>query len=120
MMKEFFRHQRVAEQIQRELADLLQSEVKDPRLSMVTVTEVEVTNDLAHAKVYYTAAERTAELDQGLRKATGFLRSQLAQRLVMRTVPQLSFIYDASIVRGAQLAKLIDEAVAQDKLHLQQ
>jgi ribosome-binding factor A len=115
MAKEFARSHRVAEQIQRELADLLQFEVKDPRVSMVTITEVEVTGDLAHAKIYYSAAENPPELMQGLVKASGFLRSQLSHRMLLRTVPQLHFVYDASIERGMRLSKLIDEAVAQDK-----
>lgn len=114
MAKEFARSQRVAEQIQRELADLLQFEVKDPRVSMVTVTEVEVTGDLAHAKVYYSSTEGSPELQKGLEKAAGFLRSQLSQRMLMRTVPQLHFVYDASIERGMRLSRLIDDAVAQD------
>jgi len=114
MAKEFARSQRVAEQIQRELADLLQFEVKDPRVSMVTVTEVEVTGDLAHAKVFYSAAENNPDLQKGLEKSAGFLRSQLSQRMLMRTVPQLHFVYDASIERGMRLSRLIDNAVAQD------
>lgn len=114
MAKEFARSQRVAEQIQRELADLLQFEVKDPRVAMVTVTEVEVTGDLAHAKVYYSSTENSPELQKGLEKAAGFLRSQLSQRMLMRTVPQLHFVYDASIERGMRLSRLIDDAVAQD------
>lgn len=114
MAKDFSRSQRVAEQIQRELADLLQFEVKDPRVSMVTITEVEVSGDLAHAKVYYSASEGSPELQKGLEKAAGFLRSQLSQRMLMRTVPQLHFVYDASIERGMRLSRLIDDAVAQD------
>jgi ribosome-binding factor A len=101
----------VAEQIQRELADLLQFEVKDPRVGMVTVTEVVVTGDMAHAKVYYTAKAGTAELQEGLEKTAGFLRGQLAKRMLLRTVPQLHFIYDASIDHGIHLSKLIDEAL---------
>jgi ribosome-binding factor A len=119
MAKEFARSQRVAEQIQRELADLLQFEVKDPRVSMVTVTEVEVSGDLAHAKVFFSAAENPPELLQGLQKAAGFLRSQLSERMLMRSVPQLHFVYDASIERGMKLSRLIDDAVAQDKSHSQ-
>jgi ribosome-binding factor A len=119
MAKEFARSQRVAEQIQRELADLLQFEVKDPRVSMVTITEVEVSGDLAHAKIYFSATENPPELLQGLQKAAGFLRSQLSQRMLMRTVPQLHFVYDASIERGMKLSRLIDDAVAQDKGHSQ-
>lgn len=114
MAKEFARSQRVAEQIQRELADLLQFEVKDPRVSRVTVTEVEVSGDLAHAKVFYSSTENAPELQKGLEKAAGFLRSQLSQRMLMRTVPQLHFVYDASIERGMRLSRLIDDAVAQD------
>jgi ribosome-binding factor A len=119
MAKEFARSQRVAEQIQRELADLLQFEVKDPRVSMVTITEVDVTGDLAHAKVYFSAPENPPDLMLGLQKAAGFLRSQLSQRMLMRTVPQLHFVYDASIERGMKLSRLIDDALAQDKSHSQ-
>jgi ribosome-binding factor A len=115
MAKEFTRSQRVAEQIQRELADLLQFEVKDPRVSMVTITEVEVTGDLAHAKIYYSVAENTPELVTGLQKTSGFLRSQLSKRMLMRTVPQLHFVHDASIERGMHLSRLIDDAVAQQQ-----
>lgn len=115
MAKEFARSQRVADQIQRELAHLLQFEVKDPRVSRVTVTEVEVSGDLAHAKVYYSASECSPELQQGLQKAAGFLRSQLSQRMLMRTVPQLHFVHDASVEHGMKLTRLIDEALASDK-----
>ncbi|HWT28270.1 MAG TPA: 30S ribosome-binding factor RbfA [Methylophilaceae bacterium] len=112
MAKEFSRSDRVAEQIQRELADLLQFEVKDPRVGMVTITEVEVSGDMSHAKIYYSAAEGTKELQKGLQKSAGFLRTQLSKRLLLRTVPQLHFVYDASIDRGMRLSKLIDEALA--------
>jgi len=115
MAKEFARHHRVAEQIQRELADLLQFEVKDPRVSKVTITEVEVTGDLAHAKIFFSAPENPPALIKGLEKAAGFLRSQLSQRMLLRTVPQLHFVYDASIERGMHLSRLIDDAVAQEK-----
>lgn len=112
MAKEFSRSDRVAEQIQRELADLLQFEVKDPRVGRVTVTEVEVSGDMAHAKVYYTAKAGTPELQKGLDKTAGFLRGQLSKRMLLRTVPQLHFIYDASIDRGMRLSQLIDEALS--------
>lgn len=112
MAKEFSRSDRVAEQIQRELADLLQFEVKDPRVGMVTITEVEVSGDMSHAKIYYSAAEGTKELQKGMEKSAGFLRTQLSKRLLLRTVPQLHFVYDASIDRGMKLSKLIDEALA--------
>ena len=112
MHKEFSRSKRVAEQIQRELAGLLRSEVKDPRIAMVTITEVEVSGDLAHAKIYVIAHENAEEAMKGLQKSAGFLRSQLAQRLLLRAVPQLHFVYDSTIERSIRLSQLIDEAVA--------
>lgn len=112
MAKDFSRSSRVAEQMQRELADLLQFEVKDPRVGMVTITEVEVSGDMAHAKVYYSAKEGTAELQKGLEKTAGFLRTQLSKRMLLRSVPQLHFVYDSSIDRGMKIARLIDDALA--------
>ncbi len=112
MAKDFSRSDRVAEQIQRELADLLQFEVKDPRVSMVTLTDVEVSRDMAHAKIFYSALAGTPELQLGLEKSAGFLRSQLSKRMLVRSVPQLHFVYDASIEYGMKLSRLIDEALA--------
>jgi ribosome-binding factor A len=117
MAKDFARSDRVAEQMLRELADLLQFEVKDPRVGMVTVTEVQVSGDMAHAKIFYSAnvgddAKAAVALQKGLEKAAGFLRSQLSKRMLLRTVPQLHFVYDASIDRGMKMSKLIDEALS--------
>lgn len=112
MAKEFSRSHRVAEQMRRELADLLMFEIKDPRVKMVTVTEVEVTGDMAHAKIFYSANAGTQALQQGLEKSAGFLRTQLAKRMLLRTVPQLHFVYDASIDNGMKMAQLIDAALA--------
>ena len=112
MAKEFSRSHRVAEQMQRELADLLQFEVKDPRVGMVTITAVEVTGDMAHAKIFYSASKASDSMQQGLEKSAGFLRTQLAKRMLLRTVPQLHFVYDASIDNGMKMSKLIDEALA--------
>ena len=114
MAKEFSRSHRVAEQMRRELADLLQFEVKDPRIGMVTVTEVEVTGDMAHAKIFYSAAKPSDAIQKGLEKSSGFLRTQLAKRMLLRTVPQLHFVYDASIDNGMKMAQLINEAIASD------
>ncbi|HZV62057.1 MAG TPA: 30S ribosome-binding factor RbfA [Methylophilaceae bacterium] len=118
MAKDFSRSDRISEQIRRELADLLQFEVKDPRVSMVTITEVEVSGDIAHAKIYFSAPvqdnpQALAELQKGLDKSAGFLRSQLGKRMMVRTVPQLHFIYDTSIDHGMKISRLIDEALAQ-------
>lgn len=115
MAKEFSRSQRVAEQIRRELADLLQFEVKDPRVGRVTLTEVEVTGDLAHAKIYFVTQDEAVAATEALGKAAGFLRSQLSQRLLMRSVPQLHFFYDESLDRGIHLSQLIDQAIASEK-----
>ncbi len=112
MAKTFSRSNRIAEQMRRELADLLQFEVKDPRIGMVTITEVEVTGDMAHAKVFYSASEGTPELQAALEKTAGFLRSQVAKRMLLRTVPQLHFEYDSSADYGMKMTKLIDEALA--------
>ncbi|MFW5431154.1 MAG: 30S ribosome-binding factor RbfA [Methylophilaceae bacterium] len=114
MAKPFSRSNRVAEQMRRELADLLQFEVKDPRVGMVTITEVEVTGDMAHAKIFYSAQAGTPELQKGLEKSSGFLRTQIAKRMLLRTVPQLHFEYDASADYGMKMSKLIDEALGQD------
>lgn len=117
MAREFGRTSRVADQIQRELAELLQREVQDPRLHGVTVSGVEVSRDLAVAKVFISSALEAhppAELLAALASARGFLRSNLARRLRMRTVPELRFSYDDSLERGDRLASLIDRAVAAD------
>ena len=118
MPKEFSRSRRVGEQIQRELAQLLQFEVKDPRITGVTVQAVEPSRDLSVAKVFYTVMGDSIDLEQvqhGLEKSAGFLRRELGQRLVMRHVPSLVFKYDDSIVRGSNLSQLIDQAVASDR-----
>ncbi len=112
MAKDFSRSHRVAEQMQRELADLLMFEVKDPRIGMITITAVEVTGDMAHAKIFYSAAKPSENMQNGLEKSAGFLRTQLAKRMLLRTVPQLHFVYDASIDNGMKMSQLIDEALA--------
>lgn len=115
MPKDFPRSRRIAEQIQRELSEIVRLELKDPRVGMITITGVEVSPDYSHAKVYFTLLGGEIEINQTsevLRRAAGFLRSQLAQRLRLRTVPQLQFKFDVSIERGMRLSRLIDEAVA--------
>ena len=130
MAKEFSRSTRVAEQMQRELADLLMFEVKDPRIGMVTITAVEVTGDMAHAKIFYSApqaqsiqskpnvanhAKTLQSIQNGLENSAGYLRTQVAKRMLLRTVPQLHFVYDESIDIGMKMAQLIDAARATDK-----
>lgn len=118
MPKDYARTDRIAEQIQRELAELVRLEVKDPRVRMVTVTGVEVARDYSHAKVFYTTLDGANDsVQHGLERASGFLRSQLAHVMKLRITPQLHFVYDPSIERGAHLSQLIDEAVASDRTH---
>ena len=128
------RGQRVADQIQRELATLIQLEVRDPRVGMVSITGIDLSRDLAHAKVFVTVLDTvtnngaianlaTAEEDdldslqvrdnvEALNKAAG---SQLSKRLALRAVPKLRFFYDASIENGQRLSGLIDDALNADK-----
>ena len=120
MAQEYSRTQRVGDQIQRELASLIQREVKDPRVGMATVSAVEVSRDLSHAKVFVTIfnggedKEEIRESIKALNNASGFLRSQLGQRMKLRIVPTLRFHYDDSLSRGNYLSNLIDQARASD------
>jgi len=112
------RLRRVADQIQRELSALLRVELKDPRIGLITLTGVEVSPDLAHAKVFFTTLGDAQSLEgthDGLHHAAGFLRSQLGRRLRLRVTPELHFHYDASVERGVRLSQLIDAAVSGKK-----
>ena len=112
--KGFQRSDRVAEQVRRDLADLIQSELKDPRVGMISLTAVELTPDYAHAKVFFTTldAEHLEEVERGLKRAAGFLRRELGRRIHIHTLPELHFIYDNSLERGSSLSQLIDKASA--------
>jgi len=124
MPKEFSRTQRVADFIKQELAGLIQFELRDPRIGMVSVTGVEVARDMSHAKVFVTVFGKdtvadAAEAIEALNHASGFLRTQVAKHNNARTTPKLRFVFDTSIVRGAQMSKLIDDVVAVDRQHAQ-
>jgi len=113
--KGFSRKDRVAEQIRRELAELIRTELKDPRVGMISITDVEVTADYAHAKVFFSTlagSEHLEEVMTGLQKASGFLRRELGKRISIHMTPQLHFVFDQSLERGADLSKLIQEALA--------
>jgi len=117
MPRDFSRAARIADQIQRDLSGLIRQELKDPRVGVVTITAVEVNRDLSHAKVFVSSlgeASSTEQSVEALQHAAGFLRSQLSRTLTIRSVPQLQFVYDGSVERGARLSHLIDEAVASD------
>lgn len=120
MAKEYARTQRVADYLQRELAKLIQHEVRDPRVGMVSITGVDVSRDLGHARVYCTvmgseSGDDAQESIEALNKASGFLRSLLSRDSTMRTVPQLRFYFDASVGRGRDMEKLIRRATDSDR-----
>ena len=120
MAREFTRSDRVEDFLKQELAQLIQQEVRDPRVGMVMVTGVDVSRDIAYAKVFVTVVGVDNEADSseaidGLNHAAGFLRSQLAKRHTMRSTPKLRFYYDASVMRGTELTQLISKARADDK-----
>ena len=119
MPREFSRSERVADAVQRELAELVRQEIRDPRLAMINITGVDVSRDLAVAKVFVNFIEKLDDEEHTkrlavLNKAAGFLRSQLMKRMRLRATPQLKFFYDNTGDRGRHLSALIDYAVAQD------
>jgi ribosome-binding factor A len=115
-VREFDRTERIAAELRRDIAEVLRSEVKDPRLKPVTIQEVRVSRDLSHAKVFFTCFPMDDCGPDRLRllngRLAGFLRARLARRVSLRTVPQLRFVHDESIARGEHLSRLIEEAVA--------
>lgn len=117
-MANYARTDRIAQQMQREIAELVRLQINDPRVRLVTITGVEVAGDYSHAKIFFTRLDgKHDEAQQGLERASGFIRSQLAHSLKLRVMPQLHFVYDSSVERGSKLSQLIDQAVASDKLN---
>jgi ribosome-binding factor A len=122
-MKEFDRTERIGAELKRELYQVLRDEVRDPRLAHLTIQEVRVVKDLSHAKVFFTCLPATGDdIDAGEEQGVaqtrllngrlaGFLRHALAQRVRLRTMPELHFVYDESIRTGMHLSSLIDHAV---------
>jgi ribosome-binding factor A len=123
MAKEYSRTQRISEQIQRDLAQLIQRDIKDPRLGMVTISFVKVARDLGYAEVYFTVMPFGEQCEEDavsaacevLKEAAGYLRTELAQQMQLRTVPKLRFHFDASIDRGRRLHSLIEQTVREGK-----
>lgn len=104
---------RVADQIQRDLTELIARELKDPRVGMVTINAIEVTPDYAHAKVYFSVLTgQPEEATEGLNAAAGFLRNGLFKRLHIHTVPTLHFLFDRTTERAADMNALIAKAVS--------
>lgn len=120
MQKNFSRTDRVAQQVQQEIAMLLQRDFKDPRVGWVTVSSVEVTRDLAYVTVFVTLLgqedeeEKIKQTIEILNKAQGFFRSEIGKRMRLRIVPEIKFAYDDSLVTGIKMARKVDEAIAKD------
>ncbi len=112
------RAERVGEQLKKVISELIQKEVKDPRIGFVTVTDVEVSGDLRHAKVFvsiFGSDEEREETMKGLDKATGFIRSEVGQRIRLRHIPEILFRYDQSITRGIRISKLLQQVRNNDE-----
>lgn len=110
-MEPFRRTDRVNDELRRVLGDLIEHEVRDPRVGFVTVLEVEVSRDLSVATVYFTVAEGedTGETREGLQAAAGFLRKRVGESLRLRLTPELRFVYDTSLDRGFRMDALLRE-----------
>ena len=117
MPREFSRSQRMAEQLRRDLAELVNEELKDPRMGFLSFTAVKLNRDLSHAIIYCSILEddKREETIETLQRANGFLRTELAKRFRSRTVPKLKFVNDDSVLRGEKMDGLIRKAVASDE-----
>ncbi|MFT5234656.1 MAG: ribosome-binding factor A [Shewanella sp.] len=119
MAREFSRTRRIAQQLQQELAQVLQRDIKDPRIGMVTVNDVEVSRDLSYAKVFVTFFEEdkkvVEEKLEALTTASGYVRSLVAGRMKLRVMPELRFVYDASLVEGMRMSNLVTRIIHDDE-----
>ena len=108
------RSQKVGDQIQRELSEIIHRELRDPGEGMITLTGVDVSPDCAYATVYFTCldAAHVKVAKAGLQRANGFLRAQIGKRIKIWTTPELKFVYDESVERGDRLSRLIDSAIS--------
>jgi ribosome-binding factor A len=109
----------MAEQIRRELSDIVRDELKDPRMGLCSFTAVKLSRDLSHAVVFCTVLDQTHrdETIATLNRATGFIRRQIASRIRARSVPELKFVNDDSVERGAAMEELINKAIRSDRQH---
>ncbi len=117
-MPEFNRSDRVAEQLKRELAQLIRYESRDPRFQSFTITATRVSRDLSKAKIYLTSPDGesgSADAVVAINKASNYFRFELKSRLMLRSIPQLQFLYDESVERGSRMTSLIESTVAKDK-----
>ncbi|PVX33006.1 ribosome-binding factor A [Pasteurella langaaensis DSM 22999] len=120
MAREFKRSDRVAQELQKEIAVILQREVKDPRIGMVTISDVEVSKDLAYAKIFVTFLfdHDKAAIEQGMKgleKASPYIRSLVGKAMRLRIVPELRFVYDQSLVEGMRMSNLVSDVIRKDE-----
>lgn len=120
MSREFKRSDRVAQELKKEVAVILQREVKDPRIGMVTVSDVEVSRDLAYAKIFVTFLfdndqDAIVQGMKGLEKASPYIRSLVGKVMRLRIVPELRFIYDESLVEGMRMSNLVSNVIREDE-----
>jgi len=110
------RARKVGDQVQRELSEILARELRDPRVGMVTLTGVDMSPDCSHAVIRFTCLDEShaAAASEGLARASGFLRTQLAQRIKIYAAPTLRFVYDESVARGDRISRLIDSVRSKD------
>ncbi|GMR16350.1 MAG: 30S ribosome-binding factor RbfA [Gammaproteobacteria bacterium] len=117
MPKDYSRTRRVGEQIQREVAQLVQQEIKDPRLGLITISAVKLSRDMSHANIFFTTLDKDHSVEETLKileGAAGFLRHELAKRMQLRIVPHIHFKYDESIAYGNELSALINKAMGME------
>lgn len=117
MPHEYRRSDRVADQIQRELATLIQQNIKDPRVGMVTITAVDVSREFEYARVFFTVLGNDQQKQstlKGLKSAAGYLRRELARRIKLRSTPELQFVYDTTMENAQRITSLISQAIATD------
>lgn len=118
MPREFHRSQRIAEEIQRSVSEIVRLRLKDPRLEKITVTEVKVSRDLSHARIFYSSFDLHADKDgltEALASSAGRIRQLLSREMRLRRVPELHFEYDLTLEQAQRVTSLIDEAVASDR-----
>ena len=114
-MKDYPRSDRISQQIKKELANLLQTEIKDPALKMLTILDVQVSPCLKHAKVYIISAKYDEEIFKGIDRSMPFFRSQLSKRMTTRGIPKLHFIYDKTVDESMKISKLLDSVLPSKK-----
>lgn len=119
MKRDFSRTDRVSQQIQKEVAVIIQRDIKDPRVGMATVSSVEVSRDLSFAKVFVTLynsdEQKSKQAVNILNEACGFIRSLLGKRIRARVMPQLKFVLDSSLMDGMRISNFVDQVMAKDR-----